>query len=100
MTPAVFYVTEWSKAANTKKEGPYEAWMFTAPTPPQVDPVSEAERKKALDAWMKDLKKQSDASMEKLKKENPEQYQKLQQLLNALQNAAPAATPGSSRQGK
>ncbi len=93
--PKVLYVTKWSKVDNAEKDDPQEFPVFS--TSPQM---SEEERKKAVDDWMKDMKKQSDANMEKLKKENPEQYQKLEQFMNMLKNAAPAGTPSSSEQGK
>ena len=85
----VFYVTEWSKIDNDREEGSYRPWVSPRTNLP-VDPqVSEEERKKAIDEWMKDMKKQSDANMEKLKKENPEQYQKLEQFMNMLKTAVP-----------
>lgn len=95
--PQKFYVSEWVKVDNSLAyHGPKQEDLETLPAPQ----VSEEERKKAVEDWMKDLKTQSDANMEKLKKEDPQQYQKIEQFLKMLQSAAPAGSPSPSGQEK
>ncbi len=72
----IIYVKTWEKLENS---------LVVEPLPKIENAASEAERKEAIEKWMKDLKKQSDENMEKLRRENPEQYEKMQELMKALQ---------------
>lgn len=90
--PQKFYVSEWAKVDNSfAYHGPKQKDSEALP----ASQVSEEERKKAVEDWMKDLKVQSDANMEKLKKEDPQQYQKIEQFMKMLKSAAPAGSQDS-----